>query len=308
MTRISDYDTYDYDYSDYWADRSYEDKAERHSIVTLLNQVDAKGRAFLDLGGSFGRLTDVYAKRYDYAIIADYSLQTLQKYRDEIVKQNPNTVLIAANVYKQPFKDGVIDGGVMIRVAHHLENIPEAMTETQRVLSPGAFFIQEYANKNHIKAVIRAVFKMNFSFFKAEPYQQPSTGSLEGSKEESIFLNFPPKYMDKVVREANLDQVNYRGTSFLRIPRLKRYLSPEVMMSIEKFLQGLPLVGLLSPSVHLLLNKKGERSGTEYKEFEELLCCPSCNSDLTFSKDSAHCPVCNCDYNKRKGVWDFRVQ
>ncbi len=58
---------------------------------TFLNKVFSKkkGDWFIDIGGSYGRLTDTYYKQYSHPIILDYSLKTLQKNYSIIKKQYP---------------------------------------------------------------------------------------------------------------------------------------------------------------------------------------------------------------------------
>ena len=53
MSKVADYDTYDYDYSTYWSKRKYEHEAESLVLKKLLK--NEKGGWFLDVGGSFGR-------------------------------------------------------------------------------------------------------------------------------------------------------------------------------------------------------------------------------------------------------------
>ena len=59
MSKVADYDTYDYDYSTYWSKRKYEHEAESLVLKTFKRP---KGKWFLDVGGSFGRLTNSYYK------------------------------------------------------------------------------------------------------------------------------------------------------------------------------------------------------------------------------------------------------
>ena len=62
MTDVSDYDKFDYDYSQYWNSRMYEDMAEKHLLHKLFS--NKKGEVFLDIGGSYGRLTSTYYDKY----------------------------------------------------------------------------------------------------------------------------------------------------------------------------------------------------------------------------------------------------
>jgi len=118
MIEVSNYDFFDYDYAQYWKVRQYEDQAEKHVLEQIFK--DKNGKWFVDIGGSYGRLTPTYYNSYTNPILLDYSLKTLQKNYSVIKKQFPNVELIAANAYHMPFKDNVFDGGLMVRVLHHI--------------------------------------------------------------------------------------------------------------------------------------------------------------------------------------------
>ena len=67
---VTDYDLFDYDYREYWKARQYEDLAERNVLQKILK--GESGKWFLDIGGSYGRLTSTYYKKYSNNITAKY--------------------------------------------------------------------------------------------------------------------------------------------------------------------------------------------------------------------------------------------
>jgi ubiquinone/menaquinone biosynthesis C-methylase UbiE len=118
MNKIADYDTLNYDYKQYWKNREYENSAEQIALEKLL--INENGTWFIDIGGSFGRLTPTYYKKYKNCIILDYSLNTLQNNYEYIKKNFPNTIMIAADAYHLPFKDDSFDV-IMVRVLNLIE-------------------------------------------------------------------------------------------------------------------------------------------------------------------------------------------
>ena len=82
MLDIADYVIFDYDYSKYWENRRYENLAEKN----VLNKIFLKkaGYWFLDIGGSYGRLTSTYYESYNKPIILDLSLKTFIKNKEYI--------------------------------------------------------------------------------------------------------------------------------------------------------------------------------------------------------------------------------
>ena len=85
---ISNYDEFGYDYSTYWKDREYEDLSERNILEKTFEKIPS-GDWFLDIGGSYGRLTDIYSKRFKKPIILDYSLETLNKNQNSLKSKYP---------------------------------------------------------------------------------------------------------------------------------------------------------------------------------------------------------------------------
>jgi len=309
MNNISDYDLFSYDYSQYWEKRRYEHLAETH----LLNKIFKKkqGDWFLDVGGSYGRLTPTYLKRYKNPVILDYSAKTLRNNYEILKNKYPNIHLIAANAYKMPFKENIFDGGLMVRVLHHIENPIEYFKELKRVMKSGADYIQEFANKMHIKAVIRALLKRNKEFFTKEPYLQPSISITEGTSKniEGIFYNFHPTYVKKIMSENGFEIKKKIGCSFLRSPLLKKLFNDNTLLFFEKIFQNTLSFTNISPSIFFETKvKKAKAKVNTYDTFEDILACPSCKGDIKINNDIAKCSKCKKEFRKEDNVWDFRIQ
>ncbi|HRI05616.1 MAG TPA: methyltransferase domain-containing protein [Candidatus Dojkabacteria bacterium] len=303
--KISNYDEYGYDYKTYWNNRDYEDHAEKVFLKKELK--NRKGNWFIDIGGSFGRNLPVYYSQFDNPVIIDYSLETLQKNNDGIKKDYPNTHLIAANAYNLPFKDKTFDGGVMIRVLHHIESPDQYFKEISRAMNGKATYIQEIANKVHFKANIRNMLIGNRSFFTEEPYQQPSQGNFEGTEGEStIFLNFHPNHIKKLLNENGFKIIRLQGVSFFRIPFIKKFFPISVLTAAETLTQKLFRGKYFAPSIFISTTKDDAQDKSPNK-LEDILVCPICKGDLKFSKETATCTSCNKTFEKKKNIWDFRV-
>ncbi len=308
MNKIADYDTYDYDYSTYWIKREYEHKAEEIALNRILQ--DVNGKWFLDIGGSFGRLTSTYNAKFTNLVIVDYSLKTLQKNFKDLKKRFPNLELIAANAYFLPFKDNSFDGALMVRVLHHIEDPKQCLREIHRTMNKGGVYIQEYANKLHIKAVIRAVLTLNFSIFNKNPYQQPDKHNNEGAKEGSnvLFLNYHPKYISKLLKDIGFNIEKTYGCSFLRLDVFKKLLNTKTLLSLEKIFQSTLSWMNISPSIFIKTKKlDGVKSNHKDLTIKDILVCPNCKSPMKFQTDTAKCNTCNKTYYKKENIWDFRI-
>lgn len=306
---VSDYDLFDYDYSIYWKNRDYENMAEKFLLNALFEQ--RKGLWFLDIGGSYGRLTSTYYNQYSKPIILDYSIKTLQKNREMIKAKYPDVELIAGNVYKMPFRKNVFDGAMMIRVLHHIENVDDCFTEIHRIMADNSLYVQEFANKIHIKAFIRAMLHFNWKFFSKEPYEHPlSNKEAEGTSKglKGIFYNFHPKYVKEHLEENGFKIEDKYGCSFLRIPLLKRIINEEIMLFFERIFQKILSWSNISPSIFYLNKVVKNNKKQLYENLKDILVCPNCKSELTFeSPISCTCKKCKKEYKKEDDIWDFRV-
>ncbi len=307
MNKIADYDTYDYDYSTYWAKREYEHKAE----VIVLNKIlkNVHGQWFLDIGGSFGRLTSTYSKQFSNLVIIDYSLKTLQKNYKALKKKYPNLELIAANAYFLPFKDKSFDGGLMVRVLHHIEKPKQCLEEIYRTMDEDGVYIQEYANKLHIKAILRAIFTLNFNIFSKKPYQQPNKDNNEGAKKGSkvLFFNYHPQYIINLFKEIHFTVLKTYGCSFLRLNILKKLFKSNILLFWEKIFQQTLSWTNISPSIFVKTVKLGKREQNKPSTLKDILVCPDCKSSLNFNAETAICSQCKKSFTKKENIWDFRI-
>lgn len=306
VNKVVNYDGFDYDYTSYWGNREYENLTERIVLNKLLkNEI---GQWFIDIGGSYGRLAGTYADRFKHCVIIDYSLKTLKRNYDEITKVFPNIIMVAANAYKMPFADNSFDAGLTVRVLHHITRHQEFFTEIHRILQNDSTYIQDFANKIHLKARTKAFLRHDRSINSREPLQQP-TITMEGSRDGNVsFLNFHPQYIQDVMEYYDYKIIGKQGCSYLRIPFLKKIFGPKILLFFEKFLQLLLAKTNISPSI-FLKTKVVEKTPTTNnpEKLEDMLVCPICKDPLEIGESKATCKSCDVEYLKEGEIWDFRV-
>jgi len=240
---ICDYEGSDYQ-SRFWknADRAYEDAVERVAIRRLLPNT---GRRIIEFGAGFGRLAELYTG-YEQIVLLDYSRSLLEEGMQKW-GSDPRFTFVAADIYNLPFASGVINAATMVRVIHHIADVPAALRRIRATLAPGSTFVFEFANKRNLKAIARhALGRQTWSPFAPEPV-------------EFVALNFDfhPRWMLEQVRSAGFDVRRKLTASYLRIARLKRMLPLRTMVALDAALQRTAGLGLFSPSVFLELRAQG---------------------------------------------------
>ncbi len=147
---IPDYERYDY--SSVWKGRGLEDYVEKEIVSRW-----AVGETGIELGGGFGRITQVLEKRIGQMFMLDYSLRNLRRASARLQK----TTLIRGTLDKLPFEDNVFDFVALIRVIHHVPNPDPLLAEVVRVSRNGATFVlgvaHEFGKANSRESALKRV-------------------------------------------------------------------------------------------------------------------------------------------------------
>jgi SAM-dependent methyltransferase len=290
MAKICDYEGSSY-HADFWEGqgREYEDLAERIALRKLLPPA---GDRLMEIGAGFGRLVDLY-DGYRQVVLLDYSKSMLRQAQGRLGREG-KYIYVAADLYAMPFVNSLFDTTVTVRVLHHVQNIPAAFQEIQRVLRPGGVYVLEYANKRHLKAILRYLLgRQSWIPFDPEPY-------------EFVELNydFHPTWMQARLREAGFAIGQDLAVSSFRLPLLKRVISPRPLAALDGLLQG-PTASLkLAPSV--FVRARAEKEGSQ-AEARGLFRCPSCRgTDLTEGEGALTCRGCGRGWAIDDGIYDFK--
>jgi len=252
MPDISDYDKSGYDYTKYWIDRQYEDFAEKRVLNRLLPN---NGGQLLDLGGSFGRFATTYCPRYKKAIILDFSKQALEQANHLAKRHNiTNLETIWGNAYHTPFEDKNFDTVLLIRVLHHIKNIPALFTEIYRVLKPNGTLIIEMANKIHLKSTLSNLVKGKFNFrHDLSPIQLSGTN---GDEESGIFYNFHPDDIKNKLAQSFIIDRKISANNLRLPPNLKKRIPIPILLALDQIIEPIFTLFNWGPSVWFRCHKK----------------------------------------------------
>lgn len=248
------YDTYDY--LSYWLGRGYEHKSEVVAIREFLSEIK-KVKVILEIGAGFGRLVDSYAFRAKKVIITDPSSKLLKIARDRFIdKKKFKFIHSGLENLPEKIRGGSADLIVVVRVIHHLQNLEESVETMSRLLKKKGYLILEYPNKRNLKAIIKAFLKGNFTF-PLDIFTKDLSSKRSLKKKMLPFFNYHPDKIEQILEEKDFTIIEKRSVSNLRSGPLKKTLSIDTLISLEKILQK-PLAYLsLGPSIFVLARKRG---------------------------------------------------
>jgi ubiquinone/menaquinone biosynthesis C-methylase UbiE len=287
--RICDYEGSNYR-TEFWEGkgRNYEDQVERIALRHLLPR---KGRRLLEIGAGFGRLTEEYSA-YQQVVLLDYSFSQLQ-YAQEHLGSSDRYLYVAADAYQLPFNPGVFDGATMIRIIHHMADVPTALEQVRRVLSPNGTFILEHANKRHFKSMLRYAFNQQ----NWDPYALAPVEFVE------LNFDFHPEYIQQELRAAGFSVQKRVPVSFFRLGAFKDHLPAELLTGMDSLLQ---LTGLLySPSIFVKTRAIG--TTPDNVDSGSLFACPQCGGALHQESHMMTCQAENVRWPIRGGIYDFKA-
>jgi ubiquinone/menaquinone biosynthesis C-methylase UbiE len=289
-TPICDYEGSTYR-TDFWEgrEREYEDLAERVALRRLL---PSTGRRIIDIGAGFGRLADLYSA-YDHVILLDYSLSQLEYARQRLGIEK--YTYVAADIYHLPLRDNAVDTVVMVRVMHHLANVSSALSQLQRILLPGGTMILEYANKRHLKNILRRALGYKPNPFDKNPYEFAP-----------LHYDFHPRWIKQQLESAGFTPRRQLSVSLLRSGFLKRRFKAATLARIDSWQQQIIAPLSIAPSmfVQMCTHKVGPAS---LPTLDGLFCCPDCGSNsLNRLVEGLHCMQCGRDWPIMNGIFVFK--
>jgi len=290
LPRICDYEGSKYR-TEFWEEqnRDYEDLTER---IALRNMLPTQGKRLLEVGAGFGRLVDLY-EGYEQVILMDYARTQLEEAR-HYLGQDERFIFVVADVYKMPFIDNLVDALVMVRVIHHLTDVPAALREIQRATNPEGVVVIEHANKRHLKAVLRWLLRRQaWNPFSHEPHEFVE-----------LNIDFHPTWMRQQFSAAGFTIQDVRTVSHYRLPFLKNNLSANFLARLDGLVQPTGRWFQYTPSIFL----KATPTKTEPAPVTGFFQCPTCLNPHLQNKDtSLACSNCGHHWAIIDGIYDFKT-
>ncbi len=281
--------------TEFWTrEREYEDRAER---IALRKLMPPRGERLLEIGAGAGRLADLYLN-YDQIVLVDYARSTLAEAREQIAARFPDHAdrfrLVAADLYALPFVDGLFDTVTMVRVMHHVTDVPAALSGIAALFKPSGTFVLEFANKRNLKAILRYLTRrQSWSPFESQPYEFAA-----------LNFDFHPAWMGARLREALFSVKRTLAVSHFRWALLKRLFPAHTLAAADGAIQDIGAMWKLSPSVFVRAQAPATNPTAAPGAFFR---CPACQSVLrTESSDAVTCDPCGRVWPVRDGIYEFK--
>jgi ubiquinone/menaquinone biosynthesis C-methylase UbiE len=290
LAKICDYEGSRYRH-EFWEGqgREYEDWVERIALRAML---PPDGDTLVEIGAGYGRLASLYAG-YRRVVLLDYARSQLEEAQHYLPHPDRYTFVVA-DVYRLPFVDNLFDALTMVRVMHHLADVPCALAELQRVMRPEGVVILEHASKQHLKAIVRWLLgRQTWNPFDPQPV-------------EFVELNFDfhPRWVRQQLTAAGFQAETTRSVSHFRIPLLKRLLPPHWLATLDSMAQPTGQWWQLTPSVFV----RARSQKASVKPPEGFFSCPVCRSPNLFPQPQAlACVGCGRHWRTDGGIYDFKT-
>lgn len=278
--------------TEFWTpERAFEDLADRAAVQALLPE---KGATLVEIGAGFGRLASLYTG-YRRVVLFDYALSMLEEARQRL-DRDPRFLFVAGDLYRLPLASHCFQAVVMVRVMHHLEDVPAALVQLARIVHPHGSLILEYANKRNLKAILRYLLRrQDWSPFDPHPYPFVP-----------LHYNFHPAWVTRHLARAGLQVDQARAVSHFRVPWLKRHIPPRWLARADALLQRPGALFKLSPSIFLRARPHGN---TPVPTCDAVFFrCPHCEHEpLPVPDGPITCPHCGTRWDYENGIYNFKV-
>lgn len=242
-----------YNYQNYWKGRSYEDNSERAALEYFFAKIDLRD-LIVDIGGGFGRLCSSYSSLFKKCLVIDPSEKNIEEGK-ALYKRFDNIFFEKGSLPALGLPDNSTDAVLMIRVAHHLDDLKPSFMEINRIMKKDGFFVFEFANKMHFVAIIKALFSLNFKYFSdTMPTEKRSTLSIKQRK--ITFVNHHPKKIISELETAGFEMIEMLSVSNFRSWIVKKIIPLKILLGLEKTVQKLLAKIYFGPSIFILARKK----------------------------------------------------
>jgi len=243
-----------FDYLSYWEGREYEHEAEKIAIKSFLSHIK-KLKTIIDIGAGYGRLTPMYLNYGKKVIITDPSKRLLDIAKAKYNKKNIKFIQSDIEGLPKKLAGQSCDVVILVRVIHHIENIDNLFKSIRKILNKNGYFILEFPNKRHLKAVVSEFLRGNLTYsLEISPKDQRCTKSINDGC--LPFFNYHPDVIKEKLKNLGFDTVEIRSVSNFRNSTIKKIFPKRLCLYLEKYSQKFLAKFDFGPSLFILAQNK----------------------------------------------------
>ncbi|MCQ3935998.1 MAG: hypothetical protein DPW18_03005 [Chloroflexi bacterium] len=293
-TAPSSYDLYEgITYQDYWTGKDTANfNALEQAIVCEL--LPPHGDRLLDLGCGYGRFAGSYMDRFENVVMFDGSRSLLKAAQQAT---DGKACYVWGDVNYLPFRAGVFDEVLLVRVFQHLVDSRGCIQDVRRILKPGGRFLFNYSNKRNAYRVMKYL----LGGTRHNPFD---TRML---MVEANYYHHHPAHVEDLLNAAGFEIVSRRGAGvFNKIVEHSGFLADIIPPGISLA----PFLGrfLLAPWIFLDTRVKENSPPAPPAGDEAMFVCPRCGLDLLAKPEYYECSGCRKTYPIEDGIIDMRME
>lgn len=291
----------DYESVQFTISEKHEDLLERKLISMNIKD----GQIAVDLGGGYGRLTDLLLSRFKFVILIDYSERNIERAVKNL--DTDRILFVLADVRNPPLMEGSVDFIMSIRVMHHYPNLDFLSFIVSKLRVGGSFLF----NVNNISSPIFVLHmmkslamngKVGLNYFNPEPQ-----GIRDSSSKRDVYFIKYRKLLDSVPKMCRIERAI--GTGLFHnsmIESLSDYLNIEKLTTFELCLANVIKNASLYPDVFLLLTNEAEGIAESVNSPLDVIRCSVCGSKLRNEDSIIVCDRCGKKYTLKGRKLDMR--
>jgi hypothetical protein len=179
-----------------------------------------------------------------------------------------------------------------------MRDVPLALEQVRKVLSPQSVFVLEHANKRNLKAMLRYATKRQ----DWNPYTRAPHEFLE------LNIDFHPDYVTDELESANFEVLRRLPVSYFRLGALKNTVPTNVLVFLDQMLQHSTL--FYSPSIftkNIAVGQTEDNTAIELSDHDALFVAPGTGNPLRREGDTMVDTVTGTRWAVRDGIYDFKT-
>lgn len=291
----------DYESFEFTIEEEHEDLLERKLISRNL----VSGQIAVDLGGGYGRMTNILLERFKYVILVDYSERNMER---AVKTLDSNRVLfVLADARNPPIVDGSVDFMLSLRVMHHYPTLEFLDLLANKLRKGGTFLF----NVNNVSSPIFALHmiknfvsskKIEINMFSSRTQEVPD----ESGRSSIYFLNYR-SILGLAPDGCKIEKM--LGGGILHngvIERRTGVLDIERLTEAELFLSRALNFARLYPDIFVFLKSEREKEFSEFSSLRDILSCTACGNPTKREGADVVCVKCGRRYYTRGGIIDMR--